>query len=42
MQILQFVDGAIENFEVENNLTKSLLNIIQTVMEKLNYQMTDS
>ena len=37
MQILQFVDGAIENFEVENNLTKSLLNIIETVMKKHNY-----
>ncbi len=42
MQILQFLDGASENFEVENNLTKSLLNIIETVMAKHNYQMTDS
>ncbi len=37
MQILQFLDGASENFEVEKNLTKSLLNIIETVMEKHNY-----
>ena len=37
MQILQFVDGAIENFEVEKNLTYTLLNIIETVMEKHNY-----
>ena len=37
MQILQFVDGAIENFEVEKNLTSTLLNIIETVMAKHNY-----